>query len=211
MAEPNESGIFREIDEEIRQEHYAKFWKKYGNMVIGAAALVVLGVAGFQGWKSYDMGRKTESGTELAAAMRLVDDGKTDAARAALDVLAETGRAGHAAIAQFQNAALLAETGRADDAAKIYSSLSNDGGLDQVYRDLALVLEATLRIDSMDGTLENRLLTLSGEGNPWRHSARELLALKAMQAGDREKALGLFEALSQDHPHLQACVSAPAT
>ena len=41
--------LFREIDEELRQERFEKLWQNYGKYVIGAAVAVVLSVGGWKG------------------------------------------------------------------------------------------------------------------------------------------------------------------
>ena len=60
MAEPIEDGIFREIDEELRQENFAKLWKKYGNLIIAGAIVLVVAVGGYQGWRNYDLNARTD-------------------------------------------------------------------------------------------------------------------------------------------------------
>ena len=38
--------LFREIEEELRQERFEKLWRSYGRYVIGAAVAVVVAVGG---------------------------------------------------------------------------------------------------------------------------------------------------------------------
>ena len=45
------SDIFQEVDDEVRREQLKKLWERYQSLVIAAAVLVVLGVAG---WRVYD-------------------------------------------------------------------------------------------------------------------------------------------------------------
>ncbi|MCH7664263.1 MAG: hypothetical protein IH859_10405 [Chloroflexi bacterium] len=42
MADQTQDSFLREIEEELRQERYAKLWKKYGNYLIAAALAFVL-------------------------------------------------------------------------------------------------------------------------------------------------------------------------
>ena len=44
------SDIFREVDEEVRREQLKKLWDRYGNFVIAALILVVVGVAAWRGY-----------------------------------------------------------------------------------------------------------------------------------------------------------------
>ena len=45
------SDIFREVDEELRQDKLTALWKKYGNVILGAAVLIVAVTAGVTLWK----------------------------------------------------------------------------------------------------------------------------------------------------------------
>ena len=48
------SDIFQEVDEEVRRERLMQLWKRYGNFVIAAAVIVVLGVGGWRGYQWWD-------------------------------------------------------------------------------------------------------------------------------------------------------------
>ncbi|MGA8585842.1 MAG: tetratricopeptide repeat protein, partial [Roseiarcus sp.] len=45
------SDIFHEVDEEVRRDKAAEFWKKYQSLVLAGAALIVLAAAGFRYWQ----------------------------------------------------------------------------------------------------------------------------------------------------------------
>lgn len=199
MAEPSESNLFREIDEELRHEHYAKLWKKYGGYVIGAALVLVLGVAGYQGWHAYDTSTRNTLGERFVNAQRLVDEGRIDLATEEFSKLAAESGGGYRLLARFQEAALLARNGDNAGAVAAYRELSADSGVDTLYRDLAILLEVLHVADTGDAeTLGSRLAPLTEPGNPWRHSAREITAQLAFAGGDREGARQLFSQLAGD-------------
>ncbi len=202
MAEKEHDGIFREIDEELRQEHYAKLWKSYGSYIIGAALALVISVAGYQGWRAYDLKTRQADGEKFALAMGLPQGAKSDKARQAfLDLAAKAG-SGYAMLAKFQDAALLAESGRDVDAAAAYRDLAGDSSIDAVYRDLALLLGVMNEMNAGKGgdrkELARRLAPLTADNNPWRFTARELTAVLAYRAGDATRARELYSALSND-------------
>ncbi len=196
MADPVQDSLFREIEEDLRQEHWAKLWKRYGNYAVGAVLALVLSVAGYQGWRVYDIATRQSDGERFAAALKLADDKQTQAAAEAFAGLAADATAGYALLARFQEAALLAKRG---DPAAAYAELAQDPGVDAVYRDLAVILGAFNEMNGPGaGDLSARLAPLTADGNPWHHSAKELIAVLAARAGDRTKARALFTDLAAD-------------
>lgn len=201
MADPTSDNLFREIDEDIRHEKYAKLWKSYGAYVIAAAAVLVIGVAGTQGWYSYNLGLREAASEKLVSAQQLAS-ADPGAAEQALLSLAEEGPAGYAMLALFQSAALMGERGDHDLAAAAYWELS-ERDIDPIYRDLAIIL-GTQQILSTPTAPENpaeladRLEPVAAPDNPWRFSARELQAVIAMQEGDTDRARQLFSGLAND-------------
>ena len=61
--------IFREVDEEVRQQRYRELWQKYGAYVIGLAVVVILLVAGYQGWISHQDSTRAEASDRYIALM----------------------------------------------------------------------------------------------------------------------------------------------
>mgnify|MGYP006203302045 CR=1 FL=1 len=49
------ADIFQEVDEDLRRDKAAEWWKKYSLYIYATAAVVVIGVAGYQGWRAYDL------------------------------------------------------------------------------------------------------------------------------------------------------------
>ena len=51
MADRNaeQDSLFKEIDEDIRQEKYKDLWRKYAKIIISISLAFVLGVATFKG------------------------------------------------------------------------------------------------------------------------------------------------------------------
>ena len=44
------SDVFQEVQEEYRRQQLAELWKKYSVPAIAGAVVLVLGLAGYQGW-----------------------------------------------------------------------------------------------------------------------------------------------------------------
>lgn len=201
MAEPVEDGFLREIDEEIRHENFAKLWKKYRILVIGGAVVLVAAVAGYKAWQNYDLKQRTAQGIGLAAAMQQADNNNVANALDLLGKLETDSGAGYALLSKFQGAGLLAAKGDNQASALVYDRIATDSSTEVIYRDLAVIMSAIqlMNMDGADlGVLTTRLAPLAAEDNPWRYSARELMAMLAEQSGDRATARKLLTALTGD-------------
>lgn len=199
MADHQDSSLLREIDEDLRHEKYAALWKRYGNFIIAAVFLLVVSVAGYKGWQSYDLSRRTADGEAFAAITKLADSNQTEAAFESLSRLAEDGGSGYALLARFKEASLLAEQGNTAAAVAVFKAVAGDTGIDVIYRDLAVILSALHELDSADAAeLTARLAPLAADDNPWRHSAKEIMSVLALRLGDKARARELLAALASD-------------
>ncbi len=201
MAEKTEDDIlFKEIDEELRQDQWQKLWREYGKYVIAATIALVVGVAGYQGWQAYDISSRNEAGERFARTQNMEANNPEQAFKAFSD-MARDGKAGYAVLARFNQARLMAETGDSAGAAAAYGELSEDSGLDSIYRNLALILGAYHELNAPGAdlaSLEGRLKPLLAESSPWRFSAAEITGLLAMRTGDKARARKLFSSLAGD-------------
>jgi len=193
------SDIFREIDEELRRDNFAKLWQRYGAYVIGAAVAAVLATAAVVGWQEYQARQRQAEGMHYAAALDLARQGKD---KAAADVFAELGRAAHpgrAVLARLEDAALRARSGDVDAAIKLYDGIARDGSVEATYRDVATLLAARygLEKDDTKATVE-RLAPLTDPANPWHASALELTALAQLKAGEKVAARASYAKLADD-------------
>jgi len=199
VADPTDTTLLREIDEELRQEHYRKLWDRYGTYLVAAAVSLVVAVAGYQGWRAYDLKTRTADSERFARIQRTVAADQGDAAREELSKLKTEASSGYRLLARFQEAGLLAARGEKAGAAQNYRELANDSALSRNYRDLAVLLEVLSNADEGDpAALSDRLQPLMAANNPWRHSARELVGILAQRQGNRERARETFAALAQD-------------
>lgn len=193
------SDIFREVDEDLRQERYQKLWRRYGPAVIAAAVAVVLATAGTVGWQRYQASERAAQGDRYLAALKDADAGKAEAAGATLDALAADGNEGFRLLSRLQSARLAADSGDLDGALAQYDSISGDADVPPLYQDLAAVTASLLRINAgrLDG-VEARLRPIAEGGGPWRFVARELRVAQALADGDRGAALTLARALADE-------------
>ena len=202
MAEKTEDDIlFQEIDDELRQDRAQQLWKAYGKYAITAVVVLVASVAGYQGWRNYDLSTRLAAGERFSAAMELAANEKIDEAFKAFADIATDGNKGYQLLARFSQARLLAQNGNSRDASLAYRVLADDVSIDTLYRELAVVLSAyeDLNTPGTDiAALKERLLPLMAKTNPWRFSAKEITGLLFRRSGDKTKARELFSALAED-------------
>ena len=67
-------SFLREVDEAVRHDQYKKLWDRYGVVALGAAALIVVGVAGYKGWSYWQEKRAQDAGAKFTQAL-LMEDG----------------------------------------------------------------------------------------------------------------------------------------
>lgn len=190
--------LFREVDEEVRQDRFQAYWKRYGVWFAAAAALIVAVTIGYVVWQNMqESARQGSSDAFVAAITGAADD--REAAITQLRDLAAEATPGYRLLARMREAALLAETGRPEEAVAAFDVIAADDGVDDLYRDLARLFSVAngLEILSPD-EVRARIGGLDTADNPLRFSAREYLAAAALKAGERDSATDLLRSITDD-------------
>jgi hypothetical protein len=191
--------IFREVEEDLRREQFARLWDKYGIYVLIAGAVVILLVGAFNGYRWYQNKLATENGSAFFQATQEVEDQKYGEAADALAKLAKDAPGGYRVLAKLQLAAVHVKQGRKADAVALYDEIAGDSATDGILKDFARVQAAALRLDEADpAEMARRLDKLDADGNPWRYSARELLALSAYRSGNMAESEKLLTRILSD-------------
>lgn len=193
------TDIFREIDEELRRENFAKLWARYGSYVIALVVVIVVATAGVVGWRQWQNRERRAEGVQYAAALDLAQAGKTAEAASAFSAIARTAGGGHAMLARFEEAAMRVRQGNLKAAVQIYDALAQDASLGQTYRTVALLLSARYGLETGDPKAAiARVKPLTDAANPWHATAIELTALAQLKSGDKTAALDSYKRLIGD-------------
>jgi hypothetical protein len=193
--------IFREIEEELKQENYLRIWKQHGNKIVAAVAIALLLVGGFYAWRQYQAQKRLDASDRYAQAQALAAADKREDAAAVFSQISEQFGGGYRTLADLQRASLRAQSGDETGAVAIYESLAADGSLSREMREMATILSVLHSLDMTQldrAALDAKLAPLDSADNPWRYSARELRALLAQKAGDAARAKQLYAQLSDD-------------
>jgi hypothetical protein len=183
------ADIFQEVDEEVRRDKAAEFWKKHQNLILGAAVLIVLAAAGFRYWQ-FEKERAAElAGDQLQAAIAAYDAGKPQDAFGGLAKLAADAPGGYRVLAQMTEAGAKAATD-APAAISAYDAIAGDAAIDPLFRDAARLRAAMLRLDQPGEEQAGAaaLTSLAAGDGPYRRLARLTLGAVAIGRSDYDEA-----------------------
>ena len=183
------SDIFHEVDEEVRRDKAAEFWKKHQNLILAGAALIVLAAAGFRYWQYERERNQQAAGDQFQQALAALEGGKLDEAKAGFDKIAAEGPSGYRALAQMAAAGAKAQ-GDPQGAAAAFDAVSGDVAIDPLFRDAARLRAGLLRVDipGEEQKGEAALTALSGGDGPFRRLAQLDLAAQALTRNDYDDA-----------------------
>lgn len=192
----SDESLFREVDEEVRQEQFKKVWTQYGSYFTAMAVAVVLLVAGFKGWQYWQLTQSETAARVFADAVKKQEEGKTADAEAAFAAIQHKG---YAKLADLRRAAALSSAGKTDEAVAAYDALAADQNNAQSFRDLARLRAGYALVDKLaPAELISRLGAFDNEQSPWRGLAREIFALSAYRTGDYVMADRYLNAIIAD-------------
>lgn len=183
------ADIFKEVEEDLRRDKAAEWWKKNSLYIYATAAVVVIGVAGYQGWRAYDEKLRGERSDAYAAALQHIDGGDPQRGRQALTALSDPSGGGYRLLAALTEARLAAEAGDMASAERIWNELAANSSASPALRDLGLLFAAMRRMnDGEAAVLRGELTSLAVNDAPYRFTALELLAALALRQGDSAAA-----------------------
>lgn len=190
--------FIQEVDEEYRRDRAMQVWRRYQWPLVGAIVALLVGVAGYEIWRTYSRDRAEAAGLAFTNAQALAQDGKHADAAQAFASLAKTGPDGYKLLAAFQDAGQLVRAKDVAGAVAVYDRLAADSKVDAEYRDLARYFAALNGFDTLSAEdLRSRLGAIPTT-SPWNSLARELLAQVELKAGARDTARKLLTELSDD-------------
>ena len=178
------ADIFDEINEELKQDRMTALWQRYGKYVIAVVVTIVAGVGLAQGYSYYTQQRDAHSADVFFNA--ILSDDVAGTLEAATKELSN----GYVLLAEFRLAAALAENDQAAKAEKHYLSLAERVDIQQIYRDVALLLSVMQAPDSTQvSALQLRLDPLISSASPLKGLALEQAAALDVRSGNTAAAI----------------------
>jgi hypothetical protein len=198
-APPDNEAFLREVDEELRRDELQSFWKRWGRWLVGGIIAALALFAAYLWWESNKVEKAGLDGEQLSQALETLASADTPEAEAQLRKLTTAKNPGYRATAKIALAALAAQRGNQQAAAKGFAEVAADESLSQPWRDLALVRQTITEFDTLKpSVVVERLKPLAISGNAWFGSAGEMVALSYIKLGQPQLAGKLLNDIAKD-------------
>lgn len=190
-----DSVILKEVDQALEEDRTWNFFRQHGPALIGAAVVIVAGVAGWQLWNHMRTEQAMEQALDYRNALELLEEDR-EAGRAALEAVAEES-GGYAVLASLQEASSYAAGGERLKALEIYRGVAS-GDAPKRIRELASLRAGYLALADGRDAVMGDVSDIAEAGGPFSFYAREMLGVASLNAKDYESAFATFNALSMD-------------
>ncbi len=181
-----------EVSEEVRRDQLFGVFKKYAWIAL-TLVVIIVGAAAFNEWrKSQVLAQTQAAGDQILSALEIQDPSERIDALAGLSFE----DAGKQALVKLQEASMLAEEGRIDEAVAVFEAVASLDVAGLVYTDLAK-LKLVLIAPEVDGA-EAMIEELASLDRPFRLLALEQRALASVRSGDTDAALTDLQAILTD-------------
>jgi hypothetical protein len=199
LTPQTDAAFLREVDEQVRLDTAARFWKRWGKILVAAVVAALIGFAGWLWWSNNRTAAAGVEGEKLALALDDLGANNRAKAEPVLKTLATSKTPGYRAAAKLALADIAAASGDAKAAATAFGAIAADTTLAQPYRDLALVRQVSADYDTLKPEdAIARLKPLAVSGKPWFGSAGEMTAIAYLRLNKNREAGAMFAALAKD-------------
>jgi hypothetical protein len=185
------SDIFHEVDEDVRRDRAAEFWRRYQTPIFVGAFLIVAATGAWSYFQEKRLKAAEAANDRYVAAVKLAEEGKNAEAAAAFDALAKDGPRGYAALARIRAAEVRPDR---EQALAELNAIGEDPNVDKLTQQIALLRAALIVLDGDDRQkLERALGPMMVSDGAFRFSAQEWNGLDALFNDDFDEAERVFE------------------
>ncbi len=201
MALPPQTNeaFLREVDEQVRLDTAARFWKRWGVAVIVAIGAALVAFGGYLWWQNQRNAVAGTEGEKLSLALDDLSENRPQKAEDELKTLTTSESPGYRASAKLALAASMLAKNDLKGAAAAYAAIATDASVAQPFRDVALIRQTASEFDTLKPEqVVDRLKLLAIEGKPWFGSAGEMTAIAYLKMNKNREAGMLFAAMAKD-------------
>ena len=190
------SDIFHEVDEDVRRDKAAEFWRRYQTPIFVIAFLIVAATGAWSYYQDKRQKAAEAANAQYMAAVALAEDGKNAEAAAAFDAIAKDGPKGYAGLARIRAAEVRPDK---TQALAELNAIGEDANVDKLTQEIAMLRAALLVLENGDrDKLERALGPLMTSNGTFRFSAQEWNGLDALVNDDYDEAERVFEQVLND-------------
>lgn len=194
-----DQAFLREVDENLRADQLADFWKRWGRALIAAIGVGLIALAGWLWWGNHSQNVAGEQGEQLQAAFGNIGANNLAAAEKPLADLASSKVDGYRAAALLSQAAIAVQKNDTKGAVAKFGAVASDESLAKPYRDLALIKQTALEFDQLQPqAVIDRLRPLATKESAFFGTAAEMVAISYLRQNKRADAGKLFAEVARD-------------
>lgn len=191
--------ILEEITQEVKHDNLIKFLNKHQRVITGVVLVTIATIVMYTSWKS-NVNKELHDTTR--ALFQAINTSNKDNEKAILNAMIENAPARLLPVVKIIRAGVsLSNDTKDEERNKICSdllALYNENGLEQEWKDLAMLLYA----NSVNGITIQKLIEmlkpLTEQGRPFRLSAKELIGVLYMTSGNKSEAIKMFDQVILD-------------
>jgi len=188
-----DSGIFEEIDEEVKKENTIKFIKEHIKSIMTVLVVIVLVIASYSTYLS-NQKKQAEIFTKRLVNVVYDYDGTLKSVERDLDHLIQNAPSKIANMAQMIKLGL-----RGDDISNELKEVYNNADYDVTLCDLAVLMFVSNSIEKIDPKEAIKMLEgITSAEHPFRLSAIELIGVISLKNNDLERAKDSFSTILND-------------
>ncbi|MGA9412271.1 MAG: hypothetical protein WBV78_17720 [Roseobacter sp.] len=191
----NSDGFIEEVTEEVRKDRFYYLLRRYG----WVGGMIVLLIVGGAAWSEYSKAQARAAaeglGDEILAAL---GQPETVDRQAGLEAI-EPSNPGAQAVVAMLAAAEAQQAGDTNAAVTALDSVSVNGEVPEIYRQIAAFKALVLQTDEMDeNSRRQQLEALAAPGAPLALLAQEQLALLDIESGDTDGAIARLQSIVEN-------------
>ena len=186
--------FFKEVSEDVQNDNLKAFWKKYGVQIVAGVALCLTIAVSFETIKHWRDLQNQKWSDAFAYTQLLKNQSKEDESIKALNILADDGNAIYSDIARFEKVNILIDQGKTDEALPLLDDLTKNAHNEKL-KNVALLKLASYKADTSSAE-EMEQLVQPLFTTVWSPEAKELIALAHLRAGEKNKALAIYQEIS---------------
>ena len=190
-----QDAFIEEVDEDLKNESLKKMWDKYGTLITVCIILVLTAAVSYESLKAWYIRRAENWAEAYTVALSLQNQGRYDESIEALNSIIDHKFGAYADLAKMQQANVLLENQKQDEALKILSDIAANSGFNKQLRDVAIIKLASYKQDTASLEEMQELLQpiLANPQNAWYATAKDMTALILVRDGKTEEARELYD------------------